>query len=439
MEWYLALLLLVGLSIALMLMGVPVAFAFFGANIVGATIFFGGEPGLIQWVRNTVEAVGKFPLAPVVCFLLMGEVLYHSGVAVRAIDAIDRLIARVPGRLCLVAVIGGTTFSALSGSTMANTAMLGSTLMPEMRRRGYHWSMTMGPILGTGGIAMLIPPSGLAILLGSLAEISIAGILIAGAVPGFLMACTHFSYVILRCRFDPSLAPAYDLPRMSFRERVRPFLIYVVPLFGLFLLVIGSILAGFATPTESASCGAIGAVIAAMAYRSFTWASFLTAVRETGRIAVMVLFIIAASLTFSQILAFSGATSGLLGLMRLVEPSPLVLIAGMMAITLILGCIMDPLSIMLITLPFFVPLAHFAGFDLIWFGVLMLLALEIGQTTPPFGLLLFVMKSVAPKDTTMQQIYLAVAPFILLEIALLIVLMLVPGAVTWLPALMRLG
>lgn len=415
-----------------MIAGMPVALAFFGANIVGAYIFFGGEIGLGQWVRNMVEGVGNFAFAPVLCFLLMGEILYHSGVAMRAIDAIDRLIARVPGRLCLVAITGGTAFSALSGSTMANTAMLGSTLMPEMQKRGYHWSMTMGPILGTGGIAMLIPPSGLAILLGSLAEISIAGILIGAAVPGFMMAAIHFSYVIIRCWSNPSLAPPYDVPEMSFKERVTPFLIYVVPLFLLFAVVVGSILAGIATPTESACFGTIGSIVAAIVYRSFTWEMFWKALQETGHIAVMVLFIIAASLTFSQILAFSGATDGLVSLIRLVDPSPIVLVACMLLITLLLGCIMDPLSIMLITLPFFIPLAQIAQIDLIWFGVLMLLALEIGQTTPPFGLLLFVMKSVAPADTTMRQIYLAVTPFILLEIALLIFLILVPETITWL-------
>ena len=438
MEWYLSLSLLVGLAIFLMFMGVPVAFAFFGANIVGAVIFFGGEIGLMQWTRNFVEAVGKFPLAPVAAFVLMGEILYHTGVAIRAIDAVEKLILRVPGRLSIVAILGGTIFSALSGSSMANTALLGSTLMPEMRRRGYHNNMAMGPILGTGGIAMLIPPSGLAILLGSLAEISIAGILIGGAIPGLIMAFVHLSYVIVRCTINPSLAPAYDVPELTFVQRVSPFLIYVVPLVFLFVLVIGSILAGIATPTESASFGAIGAVITAACYRSLSLSALRTAIRETGLIVVMVFFIIAASLTFSQILSFSGATSGLLSLMMLVEPTPLMLIFGMMIITLVLGTMLDPLSIMLITLPFFIPLAEFAEFNLIWFGIMMLLALEIGQTTPPFGMLLFVMKSIAPRDITMRHIYIAVSPFIALEICILVTLVLFPGVVTWLPKLMNL-
>ena len=224
-EWHEALALLIGLAVGLMLVGVPVAFAFFGANLVGAWIFFGGQAGLVQTGRNVWEAVGSFTLAPVALFLLMGEVMFHTGLAAKAIDAIDRLFLKVPGRLALVAVSAGTVFSSLSGSTMANTAMLGSTLMPEMQRRGYHSSMTMGPILGTGGIAMLIPPSGLAIILGSLSGISISGLLDRGdragradgvdalrlrdgALPAEPRACAQ-----LRRRADEAVGAAAALPR----------------------------------------------------------------------------------------------------------------------------------------------------------------------------------------------------------------------------------
>ncbi len=436
MEWYWALSFLLGLVMIPMFLGVPVAIAFFGANIIGAFTFLGGEPGLVQFERNMVEGLVRFSLAPVAMFILMGEILFHTGVAIRAIDSIEKLIARVPGRLSLVAVTGGTVFSTLSGSSMANTALLGTTLMPEMKRRGYHNSMAMGPILGTGGIAMLIPPSSLGVLLGSLSGISIAGILIAGAIPGLIMAVVHFSYVMIRCTLNPDLAPAYDMPETTFWKRLKPTLIYVVPLLSLFLVVVGSILVGIATPTESASLGTIGAVLAAAAYRSLKWKDLWKAITETGKLTVMIYFIIAASLTFSQILSFSGATAGMLSLIQEVDPTPLLLLCSMMLLMLVMGCFMDPVSIMLITLPFFIPMAEQIHIDLIWFGVLMLLALEIGQTTPPFGMLLFVMRGVAPPDITMRHIYAAVTPFVLLEIGILVFLILVPGVVTWLPKLM---
>lgn len=439
MEWYWAMALLVGGALVLMFLSVPVAFAFLGANLVGAVLFFGGAAGLTQVAQNMVDALATYSLAPVIMFVLMGEILFQTGVAVRAIDAVEKLIANVPGRLALVAVVGGTVFATLSGSSMANTALLGSTLMPEMRRRGYHRDLAMGPIMGSGGIAMLIPPSGMAVLLGSLSGISIGGILVGGAVPGVLIALVYTVFIIARCTLWPDVAPRYEMDIPPFRVRARPFVTRVVPLFSLFLLVIGSIVFGWATPTESAALGALGAVAVCAAYRELSWGALKRALKQTGSVAVPIFFIVGASLTFSQILSFSGATNGLLEMVRDLNPSPVELLFLMMGVTLFLGCLMDPVSIMLITLPFFLPLVALAHFNVIWFGVLMLLCLEISQTTPPFGMILFVMKGIAPPDMRMHHIYRAVIPFTLMEVAVLVVMMLKPGLVTWLPALMNAG
>ncbi len=437
MEWYYALVLLLGSLVVLLMLGLPVVFAFFTVNVIGAIVFLGGEGGLLQLVRNAAEAVTRFSLVPIPLFLLMGEVMFHTGVADRAIDAVDKLIARVPGRLSLVAVAAGTVFSTLSGSTIANTAMLGSTLMPEMRRRGYDPLIAMGPILATGGIAMLIPPSALAVLLASLGEISVADLLMAGIVPGLLMAVLFFGYVMVRCRLNPALAPAYDVAALTLRQRLVPFLVYVVPLFGIFVIVVGSILGGFASPSESAALGCVASVAAAAAYRSLRWRDLKVALRETAKISVMILFIICASITFSQILAFSGAAEGLLEVIKVADLSPLALIVGMLLILLFLGAFMDQISMMMITLPFYMPLAGHIGIDLVWFGVLMLIALEISFTTPPFGLLLFVMKGVVPPDISMRQIYAAAAPFILLMVLTAALLFVFPGLATWLPGFLR--
>jgi len=172
MEWYWAFAILLGTLFALMLLSVPVAFAFLGVNLVGAWLFMGGEIGLGQLVRNSIQSVNSFSLTPIPLFVLMGEVLFHTGVAYRAINAVERLIARVPGRLSIVSVLGGTVFATLSGSSIANTAMMGGTMLPEMLKRGYAPGIAMGPIMAVGGIAMLIPPSALAVMLGSLAKMS---------------------------------------------------------------------------------------------------------------------------------------------------------------------------------------------------------------------------------------------------------------------------
>jgi tripartite ATP-independent transporter DctM subunit len=437
MDWLASLALMLGLLCGAMALGLPVAFAFFGVNIVGAVIFLGGEPGLDQMARNTFASMSSFTLAPIPLFLLMGEILFHTGVAFKAIDAVDKLIARVPGRLSIVSVLGGTIFSSLSGSTIANTAVLGSALLPDMLKRGYHPTIAMGPIMATGSIAMLIPPSALAVLLGSLAGISIAKLLIAGIIPGLVMSVAFLGYIVLRCAINPTLAPAYDVAHLTLRERVRPFMIYVVPLFAIFVVVVGSILAGWATPTESAALGSVASAIAAMGYGLFTWRKFMVAVLEATKISVMILFIIGASVTFSQILAFSGATSGLLEVINTVGASPVALVIAMLGVLLFLGAFMDQVSMMMITLPFFIPLGQAIGIDLLWFGVLMLVVMEISFTTPPFGLLIYVMKGVAPESITLRQVYMAAMPFIVLELMVLALIFLVPELATWLPEIMR--
>jgi len=422
MEWYAILLVLLGTLILFMALGLPVVFAFFATNLVGAYLFMGGENGVLQLVRNAVDSVQSFALLPIPLFILMGEIMFYTGVAARAIDAVDKLIARVPGRLSLVAITGGTIFASLSGSTIANTAMLGSTLLPEMYRRGYKPSIAIGPIVAVGGLAMLIPPSALAVLLGSIAQISIGALLVASIIPALILAALFFAYVIIRCRLDPSLAPLYDVRELTWRERLIPFVKYVLPLFGIFFVVVGSIIGGIATPTESAALGAAASLIAAAGYRRLTWRNFVVSIRQTLRFTVMTLFIICGSITFSQIMAFSQASNGLSAAVLGAGLTPFWLLVGMLAILMFLGCFMDQVSMMMITVPLFMPLVQQFGFEPVWFGVLMLMILEISLATPPFGLLLFVAKGATP-DNSMREIILSVAPFI--GIALFVVGLLV--------------
>lgn len=433
MEWSTALLLMLGGYLLLMALSLPVAFAFFGINLVGAVVFLGGDAGLMQFVRNSKAALTTVTLAPIPLFLLMGEILFHVGLAARAIEAIERLIKRVPGRLALVSIGSGTVFATLSGSTLANTAVLGSMLMPDMMKRGYHPTMAMGPIMGVGGIAMLIPPSALAVLLGSLAEIPITHLLVAGIIPGFLMSVAFLSYVVGRSMYNPALAPAYDVVEYTLWERWRPFLVNVVPLLGIFVVVVGSIMGGFASPTESAALGCTASVLAAVAYRTFSWRSLVKALTETAKITVMILFIIGASITFSQILTFSGASAGLLELVESIGVSQLAVLLGMILLLLMMGAFMDQISMMMITLPFYMPVAAVLGIDTVWLGILMLIVMEIGLITPPFGLILYVMKGVAPQSITLKQVWFAAVPFIVIEVAVLLLILIVPGLATWLP------
>jgi tripartite ATP-independent transporter DctM subunit len=309
-------------------------------------------------------------------------------------------------------------------------------LLPDMLKRGYHPSIAMGPIMATGGIAMLIPPSALAVLLGSLANISISTLLIAGIIPGLIMSALYILYVMGRCYMNPDLAPAYDVKELSFKERISPFLIYVLPLFVIFIVVVGSIIMGYATPTESASLGCAASVGVVALYGELRLKDLMVAMRETIKVSVMILFILCASITFSQILAFSGATNGLLKAISVIKLSPLAVLGGMMLILLFLGSFMDQVSMLMITIPFFIPMAQANGIDLAWLGVLILLAMEVSFTTPPFGLLLYVMKGVAPPETRIQEIYMAAMPFIFLDLMVMGLIIAFPELATWLPSLM---
>ena len=207
--------------IGLMALGVPVAFAFMATNLVGALIFIGGQNAILQVVDNSSSLITRFQLAPVPFFIFMGSLFFHSGLAIRVFDTLDKFFGRVPGRLCYVTVAGGTIFSTLTGSSMANTAMLGSLMVPEMQRRGYHWRMSLGPILGTGGLAMIIPPSTLGVLLASLAGIDVGRFLIAGIIPGFLLASFFAILITVQIWANPELTPNYEIERVSLKRGLQ--------------------------------------------------------------------------------------------------------------------------------------------------------------------------------------------------------------------------
>jgi len=437
MEWYYVLGVLLSTLLFFMILGLPVVFAFFAANIVGAMLFMGGEKGIAQLVRNAVDATQNFSLLPIPLFIFMGEIMFHTGVAARAIDAVDKLIARIPGRLSLVAITGGTLFSSLSGSTIANTAMLGSTLLPEMYKRGYKPEISIGPIVAVGGIAMLIPPSALAVLLGSVARIPIGDLLLASILPALILTFLFYLYVTIRCWANPDIAPIYDIGEMTWWERIKPFLIYVLPLMSIFVVVVGSIVAGIATPTESAALGTIASLAVAAGYRSLRWSNFVASVRETVRFSVMTLFIICGSITFSQILAFSEASAGLSLVILNSDLAPLLILLGMLAVLMMLGCFMDQVSMMMITMPLYMPVIEQMGYNVVWFGVLTLLVMEISLATPPFGLLLFVAKGAAPAGTTMREVIISVLPFVLLALLVVALLIAAPQLTLILPELMN--
>jgi tripartite ATP-independent transporter DctM subunit len=437
--WFLAFAMMLLITVFLIALGLPVAFAFLTADVIGVMLFMGGDAGLAQLVRTAANALTKFALVPVPLFLIMGELFFHSGLGFRAFNALDKLLGRLPGRLSFVTIGGGTLFAALSGSSMASTALMGTLMVPEMSKRGYKNRLSIGPILGVGGLAILIPPSALAVLLGSLAHINIGMLLVAGIVPGLLLAVLYSIYIVISIKLDPSAAPAYDVEETPLKQKLLLLARDVLPMGLIVFLVVGMIILGWATPTESAACGVAGVILLAACFRCLTMDVLIKSFLGATRVTVMMFMIILGASTFSKVLAFSGATTGLVGWVSTLTLEPITALLTMFIIMLLMGAFMEQLSMMMLTLPIFVPLAHFYGFDLIWFGVIVLLALEMSLTMPPMGLLLFVMKGVAPPGTRLQDIWLAALPFMACAAILLVLLIFFPQIALWLPNLSQGG
>ena len=444
MEWWHILLEIFGALVVLLVIGVPVAFAFLAINVVGVFVFWNGFAGFNQLVLSVSASVTHFSILPVPLFILMGEVMFRSGIASKQMEVLDSWFGRVPGRLSMMAVGGGTMFATLTGSGMAGTAMLGKLLVPDMERRGYAKPMTLGPILGSGGLAIMIPPSALGVLLAAIGDFSVGEFLIAIILPGLLMGVLYATYILVRCILQPELAPPYDIPSQPLLPKIGNTLLYVFPLAAIVFLVIGLIFLGVATPTESAALGAAGTFVLATLYRGISWEVVTESLKSTLGTTVMMFMILTGSTAFGQILAFTGASRGLVEMATAIEVAPFVVVIFMMLILLLMGTFMEPLSIMFLTVPIYLPIieALAPGLGLtaeqatIWFGAIMLLNMQMASTSPPFGLQLFVMKGVAPAGTKMMEIYKAALPFLGCDSVVMLLMISFPPIVLWLPGLL---
>ncbi|HEX9395914.1 MAG TPA: TRAP transporter large permease [Burkholderiales bacterium] len=433
MAWYWVATLLFGTALGLMMLGVPVAIGFFVTNVLAASIFMGGAAGIQQVINNGFGAMTNFALVPIPMFLLMGELFYHTGLATRCFNAADKLLGNIRGRLAYVTLIGGTAYAGPAGSSMGACALLGRLMAPEMIRRGYSKYLSIGPIMGVGGLAVIIPPSALTVLLATLGQTDVGALLIAGIIPGLVLALMYGVLIWAWILIDPSAAPAYQVDETPRKEKIRLIFVDVIPMVAIIVFSVLVMTVGWCTPTEAAALGAVSVIALAACYGELTWQSFVKSMDGALRVTVMAFLVIFGSATFAQVLAFTGASTGLVNWALSFQFAPLGVVFVMIGVIIFLGSFMDPLSKMLLTAPIFFPLAKTLGFDLTWFGLIMLLALEMGYTMPPFGLLLFVMKGVSPPGTTMRDIYLAGMPFIGCVMILILVIIFFPPLATWLP------
>lgn len=436
MSWEIVLLAFISCLLLLMFTGMPVAFAFLMTSILASTLLFGFETGANRMVTSIPSFIGNYALLPIPMFILMGELLFQAKVATRTLDALAKVVGRIPGRLGVITMAGGTTLGTLSGSAVATTSMLSRTLIPEMQARGYSKTMSAGPILAAGGLAMIVPPSAMAVLVGTIGNISIGRLLIAGILPGILLATLSVTYIVVRCWRDPTQAPEYETPATSLGERLLVVVRDILPLGLVVLVILGLIVRGIATPTEAAAFGVVGAVVLMVAYggasRDAVTKSFIGTVRISG----MILLIMGGAAAYSQLLAFSGATRDLLALVTSLPVHPMVVIAAMVLLVVLMGSPMEQVSILLITLPVFVPVVVELGYDPVWFGIIMLITMDMANLTPPLGLGLFALKGSAPSSFSFGDVCRSAVPFLGVDFVAIALMMAFPVIVLALPDLL---
>ena len=436
MEWYIFLPIYILALIVVLLLRIPVAFGIFGVGIVASLIIFGDIETTSRLISLSVlSSVNSFTFTAIPLFILMGEVLFRSRIAQDAIVEISKMLHRVPGRLPMVAVAGGSAFGLLSGSSLANTALLSRTLLPQMKKAGYSTHISAGSILAAGGLAMVFPPSALAILWGGVANVSIGPLLIAGIVPGVMMA---IGYVILilwhsKRKGDPGAATSGEHRPLAetFQGIAKNLLLPGI----LALTVLIIIFAGIATPTEAAAFGAIAAIIIAFGAGRFSLRDLLSASMSSVRITGTIFILVMASTLYSQIMAYMGATTGLVAWVSSSITNGVIMLVLIVFLLVLLSCFIDQASIMLITAPLLMPIALQFGWDPVWFSIIVLVTLQIGNISPPFGMSLFVMKSTAPW-IPMLTLYRAAIPWIISDLVVIFILCIFPSIVLFLPQLM---
>ncbi|MBK5928388.1 TRAP transporter large permease [Rhodobaculum claviforme] len=423
-----------GLLLGLFVAGVPVFLAFLALNTAGVALFMGPQAfGMVANSIFTTATTGT--LTAIALFVLMGEILFRSGAAEVLFDAVDRLVGRMRGRQFVLAGVLSTVFGALSGSNMAVAALMARTIFPGMERRGYDRNLSIGMILGGASLAPVIPPSVLVIIIATLAKVSVAGLLVAGVLPGLLLGAAFVGYALLRVRLNPDLAPPPETPAKGTAAPVGRALLHCVPFAGLIVLVVGLILFGIATPSESAAAGVLGALAIAAMFRRASLEMLVGALRSAVLLTAMILIIMASSTLFSQLLAISGASAQITRFVSDLGWPPVAMLLAMMALVFVFCLFIDQVAVMLVIIPIYAPLVALLGFDPMWFWLLMLLNVTVGGITPPFGYAMFAFRGAAPQ-VPMAALFAAAWPFVGLFLLVMLIVGLVPGLATWLPSLL---
>jgi len=425
-------LIMFGSLLLLLAMGLPVTFVLGGVAVMTILLVWGPH-ALAITAQNAWGTMLFYTLIAIPLFLFMAMILKASGIAEELFRSVRLWFGRVPGGLAIGVVLICTLIAAMTGLASTGVVTMGVLVLPIMLKLGYNKTIAIGPIMAGGALGFLIPPSVIFIIYGALYSVSIGRLFLGGLIPGLILATLYILYIGTRCYFQPNLGP--PLPpeeRVSLKQKILSLKSIFLPMV-LIMAVLGTIFLGICSPTEAAAAGAVGAMVCSAINRRFNWAMVREAAYSTFRTTGMVMWILIAAYAYKAVFIGVGGP-GIVGSFVSGLDVPPIFIIGLMQISyMILGCFIEELPILLITMPAYYPIVVGLGYDLTWFGVLFIVNMQMAFLTPPFGFCLFYMKGVAPPGVSMGDIYRSVLPFIPLQLIGLLLVMFFPQLALWLP------
>jgi len=429
-------LIMLGILVLLIVLGVHIGVALALCSGVGVYIMFGGNTeAAVSIMSNTAyDAIRKDVFAVIPLFVLMGDFIWRSGAAGDLYRICDRGLRRLPGRLAIATIAGNTVFAAVTGVSIASAAAFSRIAYPEMKKIGYKQTFALGAVAGSACLGMLIPPSVLLIVWAILTEMSVGGLFVAGILPGILLAALFSGYVIIAAILNPSIAPAFEKPLVEATDaEKRSELTGGLGIVALIIIVIGGIWWGWFTPTEAAAFGVLAALVIGL-IKGMGVKDILESMYQAGRTTAPIMFLLIAAQMYSRLLALGGGVNYIQGLFMDSNLSPFMVLALMTIIWLILGMLIDSVSIILLTVPIFAPLAVALGYDPIAFAIFGILVIEAGLLSPPFGLLVYTVKGSVPDPTaSLKMIFVGSAPYFVLILVAAFVVLIFPELATMLP------
>ena len=417
--------------LAMIFLRVPVGIALSVVSVVGIFVILGERPAIGMLAQIPYDFTAHWSLSSIPMFLFMGYLCYHAGLTTGLFRLARLWLSWLPGGLSVASIQGSALFAAVTGSSLACTAAMGRIAVPEMLNRGYDQGLSTGTVAAAGTIGSMIPPSILLIIYGIFVEQSIAQLFMGALIPGILTAMLYSAMVIVRCWMRPSLAPPVR-EEVTLAERFLAFA-DTWPVIVLIVGVFGGLFTGVFTPTEAGAVGAALAFLIGLARRALSWAILREAVGETLRTTAAIFLIAIGAQLLTRFFALSGTTAIISDFISSPQYSQLQVILLISVVLILLGMLLDPIGIMLLTIPILLPVLEAREINLIWFGVLMAKFLEIGFITPPVGLNVFVVKGIVGDAVPIHRIFAGIAWFVVMDVVLIALLIAFPSLVLWLP------